>query len=306
MNAQTKRHDHEVRQEVIRQYTSGEVIQQIALNVGVSYGVVRRHLFESGIQIRARSEKRAQQLRGTKGTRYRKDIADADLIKMYVEDGLSCEKVARIVGLDPRSVNCRLRKHGVIRPKHLAMRSCRTPKNTLEQMYLSDNLTTQQIAEKLGCCERAVRRRMRDVGIKIRTRSEWYTIQRGRRNTSHDYVTVRLDNDDPMRPMANSKGFCLEHRLLVARHLGRCLERWELVHHKNHIRSDNRIENLEIKTCQIEHNAETFGHVELMKMKRRIAEQDATISDLTDRIQQMENELAILRPLRIMPESIAW
>ena len=102
------------------------------------------------------------------------------------------------------------------------------------------------------------------------------------------------------------KRYVLEHRVIVARSIGRPLERWEIVHHKNHMRRDNRIENLEIKTCALEHMAETLAFDALAKMKQRITEQDTLITELNDRIQQLEVELAELRPLRIMPESIAW
>ena len=57
------------------------------------------------------------------------------------------------------------------------------------------------------------------------------------------------------RAAKNSQGKVVnQHRLLMERHLGRRLTKDEVVHHINHDKRDNRIENLMVMTHQ-EHSA---------------------------------------------------
>lgn len=50
----------------------------------------------------------------------------------------------------------------------------------------------------------------------------------------------------PEHPFATKNGYVLFHRVVMENHLGRVLNRNEVVHHKNHNKNDNRVENLEV------------------------------------------------------------
>ena len=67
--------------------------------------------------------------------------------------------------------------------------------------------------------------------------------------TTHAGLTYRLVScrgDDFAMQMADPKGYVLEHRLVMARSLGRVLRPTESVHHMNGDTLDNRLENLEL------------------------------------------------------------
>lgn len=65
---------------------------------------------------------------------------------------------------------------------------------------------------------------------------------RFRYQDKHGYVFVKM----PTHPNADWRGYVQEHRLVMSEHLGRPLERYECVSHKNGQNYDNRLSNLEL------------------------------------------------------------
>ena len=69
---------------------------------------------------------------------------------------------------------------------------------------------------------------------------------------SEGYHYISLERNDPLYSMTNN-GCIQEHRLIMARYLGRILNHKETVHHINRIKDDNRIGNLILYSSSKEH-----------------------------------------------------
>jgi len=106
----------------------------------------------------------------------------------------------------------------------------------------------------------------------------------GRQINADGYISVWLSPDDFFYPMTDRIHQVREHRLVMAKHLGRCLLPWEIIHHINGNKQDNRIENLQLLPNQ-------RHHLILNTMRRELNKRDKKIIELEKRVTQLEAEL---------------
>ena len=114
-----------------------------------------------------------------------------------------------------------------------------------------------------------------------------YLWKGGIREHSRGYKLIYLTENDPFYPMAKWR-YVPEHRLVMAKHIGRCLESWEIVHHKNHIKTDNGLENLELLPSRTEHLPDTLTMAHIGKL-------ELCIRQLESRVTQLEAENVLLK-----------
>ena len=132
----------------------------------------------------------------------------------------------------------------------------------LEELYIKRELSTLGIAKIKGCAPCTVSYHLKNSGItRTGKEAQQLALKKGRANwipgekhfwwkggrfKTDGYIAVKLEPDNFFYPMAWHKGYVLEHRLVMAQHLGRCLEPWEKVHHKDGIRNHNEYTNLKL------------------------------------------------------------
>lgn len=95
-------------------------------------------------------------------------------------------------------------------------------------------------AYSLGLCKThyARRRKHGDPNVYLKNNP----MGSGRMTNAAGYTSLYL----PDHPNANKAGWVQEHRAVMTEALGRALLPGENVHHKNGVRGDNRLENLEL------------------------------------------------------------
>jgi hypothetical protein len=100
------------------------------------------------------------------------------------------------------------------------------------------------------------------------------------------YIRIPIYPEDPYISMAafsrhSSHYWITEHRYVMAQRLGRCLHPWEIIHHINGDKTDNRIDNLELlsgKDSRQTHMAFTLLQQENEALRSKVANLEARVT----------------------------
>lgn len=222
---------------LIAEYASGRSANGIAQELGVSWHVVGGLLKERGV------------FEGMKRSKH--DDRDASICARYsagetqhqIADSLGMSRTRVLAILVERGVVTRAR--GVPRPVHV--------ERIVE--LRKQGWGARRIAKELGIGETTAKKwiaahGLNDEGLRGRPSGPGHQRWQGGVHVMQGYRTVIVPRDDPMHVMAWKNNYVMEHRLVMARSLGRPLEKHETVHHINGDKLDNRLENLQLRSGQ--------------------------------------------------------
>lgn len=118
-------------------------------------------------------------------------------------------------------------------PNHKLCKSCASKRRVVSQ----ETREKLRLAGKGRVCSQETKRKLSII--------KW---KGGRIKTCDGYILIWISKDDFFYPMAKKQGYVMEHRLVMAKHP------WEIIHHKNGVKDDNCLENLELLASRGEYS----------------------------------------------------
>lgn len=166
-------------------------------------------------------------------SKYSKTSLDQEIVRLYIDENLPMWKVAETLNISVGKVFNRLHAIGIKPKSH-------------KDYPVSDAVIKH--SQQIGKAQKGI---LMTDEQKIKLAESKFVGGVGHKKLRKDgYVAVYF----PEHPMANKDGYIMEHDLVMSCVLGRHFTEDEVVHHKNHVRDDNRVCNLQVMTAS-EHAA---------------------------------------------------
>ena len=210
---------------------------RVAKRLDLSHSATYRLLHDAGVELPDRHGPEVQQrkkaLQGELAKAVARDYADgkrlAEIKEKYGVGTWAIRTAAKDAGFLLRNKGGRFRKFSD------------ATRAEIVRLY-KDGWTQMQIAARFTTHQPTIRELLIHCGVAIRDDDI-----RGIAKVGGGYLGEMVSQDDPFFCMASAQGYVLQHRLVMARALGRPLLEHETVHHINGDKTDNRFENLQLR-----------------------------------------------------------
>ena len=221
-------------------YEKTKSVHKVAKRVGLGSNTVYRLFKKLGVECDGLAIHRQ---------RIRKLPEKATLLADYAS-GLSESAIAEKYGCNCSSVHGALKKAGAkMRPRGNWERVTTTDEAKEISVQYHELVSQAAVAVLRGISNTRVSRALRMAGhaTGCKSGSAHPSWKGGRCAAPGGYIQVWVSSDDPLNCMAQRNGYVMEHRLVMARSLGRPLLSDETIHHINGDRKDNKLNNLQLR-----------------------------------------------------------
>lgn len=189
---------------------------------------------------------------------------ETKILSMHQAGGKTYKEIGDAADVSDATVSAVLHRNGVVEPRGYGGRGgqrkhdfSKAQINKITRMYGRGD-SCETIGSAFGVSGYVIYKRLQEIGVEIRPAGfqcgEAHHAWTGGRTTRADgYVQVMLKPDDPFFEMGHRRNeqdshrYALEHRLVMAHHIGRPLRDDETVHHIDGNRSNNDITNLQLR-----------------------------------------------------------
>lgn len=227
-----------IESEIIQLYENGMPIFKIHYKLNIGKNTVHRVLKRNNIERRSN------------GGRYKLSVEEKTELKSLYESGVHMSILREQFCCSASTARSAIKELGG-NINRTGKQIHVFTKNDIDSIIgeYGDGKSQTEIVELYQVSQSTISALLRKNKIHIRKTVGKYgcSWKGGKSFTSTGYILILLSSSDQYYDMTNAKGYVLEHRLVMAQYLGRSLTKNETVHHINGDKTDNRLENLQLR-----------------------------------------------------------